>query len=99
MTSSALPDVSFHDAEVVAVRLDRGGPTLEMEVELVAQLPEARVVRLRFHDVTELALEDFNHQNVLFDLRAEEDGGGYVVTLDSSFGLGGSFRCTRIEPA
>jgi hypothetical protein len=43
-----LPDVPFHDAEVLAIRLDREGPTLELDVEVFAQLPEAQLVRLRF---------------------------------------------------
>jgi Immunity protein 50 len=95
--SDGLPDVSFHDAEVLAVRIDRNGPTLDLDVEVFAQLPEARLVRLRFSDVSEVEIGGFNEQNVLFDLRAERgEGDLYDVRLESSYGLGGSFRCAAI---
>jgi hypothetical protein len=94
---NGLPDVSFHDAEVREVRLDRDGPTLEMEVEVFAQLPEARMIRLRFTGVTDLEMGGLNEQNVLFDLRAEAlADDSYAVTMDSTYGLGGSFHCARI---
>lgn len=92
-----LPDVPFHDAEVLAVRVDRDGPTLELDVEVFAQLPEAQLVRLKFSDVSELEISGFNEQNVLFDLRAERgDDDLYDVRLEASYGLGGSFRCGAI---
>lgn len=95
--ADGLPDVSFHDAEVRAVRLDRDGPTLDVDVEVFAQLPESRLVRLRFSDVSEVEIGGFNGQSVLFDLRAERgEDDLYDVTLESSYGLGGSFRCVAI---
>lgn len=90
--------MSFHDAEVLSLRLDRSGPTLELDVEVFAQQPDARLVRLRFRNVTDLEIGEFNDQNVLFDLRAERgDDDLYDVTLLSSYGLGGYFRCATIE--
>jgi hypothetical protein len=92
-----LPDVPFHDAEVLAIRLDREGPTLELDVEVFAQLPEAQLVRLRFTDVSDLEIGGFNGQNVLFDLRVEPGADDlFDVTLESSYGLGGSFRCAGV---
>ena len=89
-----LPDLPFHDAEVLAVRLDRDGPTLELEIETFAQRPEARRVRILFSDVSDLELEGLNHQNVLFDVLEErEEDGNYRVVLQSSVGLSGTFRC------
>jgi len=35
--SQGLPKVSFHDAEVTAMRLDRSGPTLELDIEVSFQ--------------------------------------------------------------
>ncbi|MFL5955028.1 MAG: hypothetical protein ACJ76I_13440, partial [Gaiellaceae bacterium] len=68
---ATLPDLPYHDAEILRVYLDREGPTVDIDLELIAQLPEARVVRLRFSDISEVELGDFNGQNVLFDLLAE----------------------------
>jgi hypothetical protein len=94
---ASLPDLPYHDAEILRVLLDRGGPTLELDLELFAQLPEARGVRLRFTDVTELELGDFNAQNVLFDLLAEPRPGHRLgIELQSSYGLGGSFECSGV---
>jgi hypothetical protein len=95
--AGGLPDVSFHDAEVLAVRLNRDGPTVELDVEVFAQLPEARIERLRFSEVTELEIGGLNEQNVLFDLKADPSADGvWDVTLQSTYGLGGSFRCASI---
>ena len=93
----ALPDIPFHDAEVLAIRLDREGPTLELDVEVFAQLPEAQLVRLRFTDVCDVEIGGFNGQNVLFDLVVEPGGDGlFTISLQSSYGVGGSFRCAGI---
>jgi Immunity protein 50 len=95
--TDGLPDVSFHDAEVLAVRLDRDGPTLDLKVEVAAQLPNARVVQLRFREVSNLEIRGLNEQNVLFDLRVERGTDDrYDVELQSSYGLSGSFGCTSI---
>ncbi len=90
-----LPEVSFHDAEVVSLLLDRAGPTLELRVAVV--FPEQRTVRLRFGSITEVELDGFNEQNVLFDLKVTRtDDGLFDVELDSTHGVGGSFRCESV---
>jgi hypothetical protein len=93
---TGLPDVSFHDAEVHALRLDRVVPTLELDVAVV--FPEERMLRLRFENVTDVELDGFNEQNVLFDVKvaAADDDGLLEVELQSSYGIGGSFRCASI---
>ena len=92
-----LPNISFHDAEIRVVRLDRDGPTLDIEVEVAAQLPNAHVVQLRFGQVSDLEIRGLNEQNVLFDVRVEQGADGrYGVALESSYGLSGSFRCTSV---
>ena len=58
--ADVLPDVPFHDAEVLAIRLDREGPTLELDVDVFAQMPEAQLVRLRFTNVSDLEIGGFN---------------------------------------
>jgi len=44
---AGLPEVSFHDAEVVAIRLDRAGPTLEMTVDVLAGTEHAALWELQ----------------------------------------------------
>ena len=90
--STALVDVfgywpSFHDAEVLAVRLDRsgisGGPELEVDVHVFEmtstvtpegfyELRHHTFVTLRFEGVDELSLEGFNNQNALMGLQIED---------------------------
>jgi Immunity protein 50 len=90
--------VSFHDAEVQALRLDREGPTLHLDVAVA--FPELRIVHLRFERVTDVELDGFNEQNVLFDLKVVTANDGRLdVELQSSYGLGGSLRCASISEA
>jgi hypothetical protein len=80
------------------VRFNREGPTVEFDIELFAQLPEARTVTLRFEGVTEVELDGLNQQNVLFDVKFTEGGDGlWDVELQSSYGLGGQLRCTSMR--
>jgi hypothetical protein len=93
-----LPGISFHDAEVLALRLDRQGPTMELDIEVDAQTPDAQTVRLRFSGVSDLELGEFNHQNVLFDLEIIRSHDGTMeVRLDPSHGVHARFRCTEVE--
>lgn len=61
------------------------------------------LVTLRFHGVDELAMEGFNHQNVLFDLLIEPhehcDGSSadFMVEFNPSFGMSASFKCSGVE--
>jgi hypothetical protein len=79
---------SFHDAEVIALRLDReagegGTPALELGVHLWEMTndvdPDGFYVRrhhtittLRFADIDDLDLGGFNGQNVIADLTIKE---------------------------
>jgi hypothetical protein len=59
-----------------------------------------RLVHFEFQGVSEIELEGFNHQNVLFDLHFEKcpitatDGTSFRVILNSSYGLGGEFTAS-----
>ena len=82
------------------MRLNREGPTLELDTLLVASEGRQGVLTLRFNEVTDLQLGGFNEQNVLFDLTLERGtDGSYEVTLQSSYGLSGTFRCSGISVA
>jgi hypothetical protein len=58
---------------------------------------------IRFYDVSDLKLEDFNHQNAIFGLGVEQktrDEGPtpyFAVDFDPSFGVEVTFSCLRIE--
>jgi hypothetical protein len=60
---------------------------------------------LRFSNVCELEIGDFNNQNAILDLHLEDAGmhpqgpglRAYRVTIQPAFGLGGSFLCGSIE--
>jgi len=104
---------TFHDAEVLRIVLDRGtsedGPSLAMDIRTFEStnqtaatgyfiLRNEKVVSFRFASVTELELGDFNHQNVLFDLRIDrvcEEGSDahFEVSLNPSHGASALFRC------
>ncbi len=64
------------------------------------------LVTLRFHDVDQVELRDFNHNNSIVGLSvnkqsrgaAEDELAPYLaVVLEQGFGLSASFRCFRIE--
>ena len=62
------------------------------------------LVTLRFHELDQtLKLDGFNHQNAIFELlisRHERTAGPspyFDVSFVSSFGMGASFRCYRVE--
>jgi len=56
-----------------------------------------RLVHFEFQDVSDIELEGFNHQNVLFELNFEErpldafNKPSFRVVLNSSYGLSGEF--------
>jgi hypothetical protein len=100
---------SFHDAEIYAVRLDSGQRgdgvvRLQLDVHLPAfadgRIVEHVMVTLEFEEVEAAELEEFGPQNVLFDLILEPvrgpAGRQVQVTLPSSNGLKGSFRCRSV---
>ena len=73
---------SFHDAEIISLKLDRGNfetlATLDLTIhvfEMTSEIIENRyvlknhtLVTFQFQEVVELELEGFDHQNVLQDL-------------------------------
>lgn len=108
---------NFHDAEVHSLNIWRGdvrpednvwiGPVIEVEFELCA-LREPYVVVLKFHDCDDIRLQEFNHQNALYDLTFKllsrgkmKDGTPlqpYIsVNFEQAFGVALSFTCFRVE--
>jgi hypothetical protein len=95
---------SFHDAEIVSVELNRGAKAAAAEASAIFQIrlfekDTDLFVRLLFTRVEDLKLEDFNHQNVIYEMRIIDasDGKRARVEVDTSFGLSGGFTCERVE--
>lgn len=95
---------AFHDAEVLSVELHRGGagnaPTLELVLaDVDGPTRDSWRVALRFTGIRALALDDFNEQNVLFDLQLSplSDGSGWETVLASSYGLSGVWESSGIR--
>lgn len=108
---------NFHDAEIHQLNIWRGdvrpaddvwiGPVIEVSFELCAlQFPYIAV--LKFHDCEAISMQQFNHQNAVFDLVFEfEDRGSnnqgepltpYIsVCFEEAFGAALAFKCFRVE--
>lgn len=108
---------TFHDAEVHRVVLDRGGedgPSLEAVIHVFEMTKEVNadgfyvlknhtLVTLRFSNVALDYIDDFNHQNVIYELHLtsiepESPGGRTIaVRMETSFGLDAEFECASCK--
>jgi len=86
---------SFHDAEIVELHLVREGLS-KVVVELYVQTKKATVC-FKLKNVVELCLDNFNHQNVLFDLTLTKTEIGYKLIMEPSFGLSGQIESEDIQ--
>jgi len=108
---------NFHDAEVHYLNIWRGdlrpdediwiGPVIETSFELCA-LENPYMAILKFHDCESIRLQEFNHQNAVYDLKFKFEARGtltngeplspYIsVTFEQAFGAGLSFKCFRVQ--
>lgn len=108
---------NFHDAELHQLNIWRGdvrpqdnvwiGPQIEMTLELCA-LQNPFMTTFSFRDCEAIRLEDFNHQNAIYDLTfrlidrgLRPDGEPLPpfieVRFEQAFGAELSFRCMAIE--
>jgi hypothetical protein len=108
---------NFHDAEVHRLNMWRGdvrpddnvwvGPVIEASFELCA-LKKPFIAVLKFHDCDAIRMEEFNHQNAMYDLdfayeyrgknRLGEPLPPYIsVKFEEAFGVALSFRCFRVQ--
>ena len=110
---------TFHDAEVLHLELWRDPilqpempnwkePILTAKFHLAIEGPSSRemIASLRFSDVEDLKIENFNYQNAIYALEIKDDGEPncsedkrrmYSVKIDGAFGVSASFHCTAIE--
>jgi hypothetical protein len=100
---------SFHDAEVLWMRLDRRptcdgcyGPSLETLIH-ASDLRNHALVHFRFHDVKGITLDGFNQQNMLHGLSISDIRGHqlerirFEVGFCSWFGVNASLQCYHVE--
>jgi len=108
---------NFHDAEVHNLNIWRGdvrpddnvwvGPVIEASFELCA-LEKPYVDVLKFHDCDAIRMEEFNHQNAVYDLTFKFVARGtfangeplpphIAVKFEQAFGVALSFNCFRVQ--
>jgi len=97
---------SFHDAEILDLHLDRKGPsTLRIHAwkyESSAdntEIPVSRrfIARFIFDDITNLDVEEFNHQNVIYGLSLQQIGTDWRLELKHCWGLSGFIQARRLR--
>ena len=107
----------FHDAEVRSICLDRNRVVADpvydacMDVCLHAfewsgdatPVFNHHLVQFRFHDIQDVSIEGFNHQNAILELKIEDFTSqpdlpvGFRVTIVPAHGLSGSFCASGAE--
>ena len=90
---------SFHDAEILELRLRRAGSshchihtwkmTHEIDTNGYYVLEKHVVVTFTIDNIEELSLEGFNRQNVLSGLEVSQTEDLVSLTLEPCYGLGG----------
>src|SRR6266436_3276343 len=110
---------SFHDAEVLRILLDRGEsklfrPSLEATIhvfEMTSEIDERNryvlknhlAVTIRFIEIYNLSMKDFNHQNVLQGLNIDDISDPelerikFEVSFDGIFGVSVKLQCKSIS--
>ena len=93
---------SFHDAEVLSVRLSRNGEVaVHLTVKAMPYDPSGKIssslIELLFRGVEDVQLSDFNNQNALWDLTVEQNEHTKKLKISASYGLVGSFSFTDAE--
>lgn len=83
---------NFHDAEILMVTLDRNGPEINMDINISGTFEgkeKSCIVTLKFENVYKMELQDFNIQNVIFEIELIKLKSGIKTIIDSSYGLSG----------
>lgn len=100
---------SFHDAEIVELVLDRIESRCRLKIHVFRTTPDLDnegyfvsekhvVVTLQLTHVTNLKLEDYNHQNVIDGLGLIRKTNGHtLVTLEPCYGLWGEIEAASIK--
>lgn len=97
---------SFHDAEVVSIELNRTGASrvkvhafsMTSEVDSKGHYVTEKHVLISFllHDVSNVDLCCFNHQNVISGLDLQKTADGYDLILEPCYGVEGHIVAAQI---
>jgi len=99
---------SFHDSEVISVRLDREEPSIAIEIYVFESSEEIDneghykyvkecIVDFIFNEVKEMKISDFNHQNVLYGIKFKQEADQIMTKFDSSFGMNGYIQSSKVS--
>jgi uncharacterized protein (DUF433 family) len=98
---------SFHDSEVTSISLNREGPShirvhtwnMTDGVDAQGRYVQTKdvMVTLVLEGIQELALDGFNHQNVLSEIDFGRAKKGYRLTLGGCFGVAGEIECEHLR--
>lgn len=101
---------TFHDAEVLELRLDREGvswlkihawlttkETYEKEGKQYFRTDRHAVVTFQFDEILDLQLADFSAQNVIFGLEVERTERAHRLVLHPCYGLGGFIEARGVS--
>lgn len=97
----------FHDAEVIRLHFNRTGMssllihTWEMTKQTDSrgyyELVKHVVVEFVFDGISNLNLEGFSHQNVIFGLDITKIESGFCLVLDPCYGVSGSIEAESVS--
>lgn len=100
---------SFHDAEIHELHLNRSGlSTLKLQTWFMTNAVDEKgfyvcekyvMVTFNFTQIEQLVLEDFNHQNVIFELNLAPTDAGWALNLNPCYGLSGIVEAKEITVA
>jgi len=98
---------SFHDAEVIDVKLDRNGPsTIRIHTwEITDRLDNQGhyictkhvIVSFIFGGVADLHLDGFNQQNVISGLDLRQTAEGYEISMEPCYGIEGTLTAETVR--
>ena len=87
------PDLNFSDAEVTSINLDRHEPSITITIRARSHKNYKAIylLTLIFHDIDDLLLENFNHQNIIMNLIFQPKENRIMANISSKFGAELSF--------
>ena len=97
------PDVKAYIFPVLTVKIHLWELTNNVDSRGYCILRLHTLATLRFHDVDQISMDGFNHQNailgLLIDVHEREQGVSpfFKVVFQSAFGMAASFECNRVE--
>lgn len=100
---------NFHDAEILSLHLNRQGTSslrlhtweLTKDVDQKGHYVTKKhvIVEFSFKSISGLALNGFNHQNVIFELAIEKTPTTLRIDLGECYGLAGNIDAEEISIA